>query len=189
MKWLLVAMLLCLVPSVLAQSQEIEEHSMGTGEVELIEYSDFQCPFCARFFTDTLPQIKANYIETGKVKFVYKHFPLDSIHPQATPAALAAECAKEQGKFWEYHNALFANQALLGDSNYKKWASDLGLDTEQFNDCYDTQKYLTQVRNDLQEGSSAGIRGTPGFLVNGQIISGAQPFVAFQQAIEAALAG
>ncbi|MBS3132826.1 DsbA family protein [Candidatus Woesearchaeota archaeon] len=157
--------------------------------VTLIEFSDFQCPFCGRHFSQTHPQIKQYYIDTGKVRFVYKHFPLDSIHPQATPAALASECAKEQGKFWEYHDIIFQNQQSLGDASYKQWAAQLSLDTAQFNDCYDSQKYLSDVRSDLQEGSAAGVRGTPGFFLNGQPISGAQPFSVFQQAIEAELSG
>lgn len=155
--------------------------------VTLIEFSDFQCPFCGRFYSQTLDQIQEQYVDTGKVKFVYKHFPLDSIHPQATPAALAAECANEQGKFWEYHDLIFDNQQALGDASYKQWAAQLSLDEGQFNECYDSQKYLEDVQSDLQQGSSAGIRGTPGFLLNGQLISGAQPFSVFQQAIEAAL--
>lgn len=156
--------------------------------VTLIEFSDFQCPFCSRFYTQTLSQIEEEYVDTGKVKFVYKHFPLDSIHPQATPAALASECAKEQGKFWEYHDKLFENQRSLGDSNYKQWAADLNLDTGQFDECYDSAKYDSKLRSDLQEGSAAGIRGTPGFLLNGQVISGAQPFANFQRIIDAELA-
>tara|TARA_B100000315_G_C14594679_1_gene598082 strand:- start:8890 stop:9654 length:765 start_codon:yes stop_codon:yes gene_type:complete len=157
--------------------------------VTIIEFSDFQCTFCSVFYSQTLPQIEEEYVNTGKVKFVYKHFPLDNIHPQATPAALASECAQEQGKFWEFHNTIFENQQSLSDASYKQWAVDLSLDTEKFNDCYDTQKYLSDVRDDLQKGSAAGIRGTPGFLLNGQLISGAKPFAVFEQAIEAELAG
>ncbi len=157
--------------------------------VTLIEFSDFQCPFCGRHFSQTHTQIKQQYIDTGKVRFVYKHFPLDSIHPQATPAALASECAKEQGKFWEYHDLIFQNQDSLGDANYKQWAAQLNLDSKRFNDCYGSQKYLSKVRSDLQQGEVAGIRGTPGFLLNGQLISGAQPFSVFQQAIDAELSG
>ncbi|MBI2664666.1 DsbA family protein [Candidatus Woesearchaeota archaeon] len=157
--------------------------------VTLIEFSDFQCPFCGRHFSQTHSQIKQQYIDTGKVRFVYKHFPLDSIHPQATPAALASECAREQGKFWEYHDLIFQNQQSLGDASYKQWASQLSLDTNKFNGCYDSQKYIERVRSDLQQGTDAGVRGTPGFLLNGVAISGAQPFDVFQQAIEAALSG
>lgn len=155
--------------------------------VILIEFSDFQCPFCARFYSDTLGQIEKQYVDTDKVLFVYKHFPLDSIHPQATPAALAVECANEQGKFWEYHDLLFSSQTSLSDATYKKLAADLALDTGKFNDCYDSQKYISKVRDDLQEGTDAGIRGTPGFFANEQIISGAQPFAKFEEVIDSEL--
>ena len=156
--------------------------------VEIIEFSDFQCPFCARFYSDTLPQIQKEYIDTGKVKFVYRDFPLSSIHPQATPAAEAAECAKEQGKFWEYHDKLFQNQASLSTASYKQWAADLKLNTQQFNDCVDNRKYKSEVEKDYQDGQSAGVSGTPAFFVNGIKISGAQPFTAFKTIIDQELA-
>jgi protein-disulfide isomerase len=155
--------------------------------VTIYEFSDYQCPFCARFFSSTLSQIEEAYIKTGKVKFVYKDFPLDSIHAEATPAAIAARCAGDQGKFWEMHDSIFENQQSLSSSNYKKWASEMGLNTGEFNNCLDTQKYLSAVRKDLVEGQEAGIRGTPGFVIAGKVISGAQPFSVFQQAIEAEL--
>jgi protein-disulfide isomerase len=156
--------------------------------VTLIEFSDFQCPFCGRFYSETESQILDQYVKTGKLRFVYKDFPLDSIHPQATPAALAARCAGEQGKFWEYHDLIFKNQQSLSDSLYKQLASQLKLDQDKFNSCYSGKKYLKEIRADFQEGSAAGVTGTPGFLLNGQLIVGAQPFSVFQQAIEAALA-
>ena len=155
--------------------------------VTIVEFSDFQCPFCARFVEDALPQIEENYVKTGKVKFVYKDFPLDSIHPQATPAAIAARCAGDQGKFWEMHDTIFANQRSISEASYKQWAADLGLDTGEFNGCLDSQEHLSAVRQDLLDGQQAGIRGTPGFLVDGQLISGAQPYSVFAQAIESAL--
>lgn len=156
--------------------------------VTIIEFSDYQCPFCGRFYSDTLPSIEETYIKTGKVKFYYKDFPLDSIHPHATPAALAARCAGEQGKFWEMHNLIFENQTSLSNSIYAQWAAQLQLDAVKFNDCFTSQKYLSAVRKDLLEGQQAGVRGTPAFLVNGELLSGAQPFPVFQQAIEKALA-
>lgn len=168
-------------------------HTLGSDDapVVIVEWSDFQCPFCSRFATDTEPQIVKDYVDTGKVKFVYKQFPLESIHPMAMPAALASECAAEQGKFWEYHDKAFANQASLSTDSLKQWAADLGLDTTQFNSCLDSQKYLDKVKADLQEGLAAGIRGTPGFLIgkDGKYtsISGAQPYTVFQQAIDAQL--
>jgi|SRR3989338_9773039 len=156
--------------------------------VTIIEFSDFQCPFCGRFFQQTLPDIERTYVATGKVKFVYKDFPLDSIHPHATPAALAARCAGEQGKFWEFHDLIFNNQQSLGESSYNQWASQLGLDAAKFSECSSSRKYLSAVRQDLVEGQRAGVQGTPAFLINGQLLSGAQPFAAFQQAVESALA-
>ena len=158
-------------------------------QVTIIEFSDFQCPFCGRFFSDALPQIERNYVATGKVKFVYKDFPLDSIHPQATPAALAARCAGDQEKFWEFHDKIFANQQSLGSAAYGLWAGQLGLDAEEFDGCMASQKHLSAVRADFAEGQRVGVSGTPAFLINGQLISGAQPYAVFQQAIEAALSG
>ena len=157
-----------------------------TAPVTIIEFSDFECPFCAKWYTETKSQIDEQYIEAGQVKLVYMHYPLD-FHPQAEPAALASECANEQGKFWEFHDLIFENPSTLGTATYKQWASDLSLDQQQFDDCYDSKKYLARVQSDLSKGQNAGIRGTPGFLVNGRLISGAQPFAVFQQAIDAEL--
>src|SRR3989338_10355646 len=154
-------------------------------KIVIVEFSDFQCPYCGRFYEQTLSQIDDNYVKTGKVKFYYADFPLDSIHPNARPAANAARCAGEQDKFWEYHDKVFENQETLSNDNYKKWAQELGLDEDKFNDCFDSKKYDGEVNKDLQEGSSNGIQGTPGFIINDKILSGAQPFSAFQQVIEA----
>ena len=154
--------------------------------VTLIEFSDFQCPYCANWHFDTKGQIEEQYIKTGKVKLVYMHHPISS-HSQAEPAALASECAKEQGKFWEFHDLIFENQRAIGVANYKKWASDLGLNQQQFDDCYDRKKYLADVRDDLNKGRRAGVTGTPGFFMNGILIIGAQPFTTFQKVIEAEL--
>ena len=162
-------------------------------ELVMIEFSDFQCPFCGRFSSSTLPQVKKEYVDTGKVLFVYRDFPLDSIHPQAVPAALAAGCADEQDKFWEYHDKIFQNQASLGDTSYKTWAAELGLDTTKFNDCYDSKKYAGEVQKDFQDGNDAGVSGTPTFYIGspqkGYIeIVGAQPFSAIKQALDQELA-
>src|SRR3989344_6920628 len=148
--------------------------------VEIIEFSDFQCPFCSRWYSDALPQIQKEYIDTGKVKLVSRDFPLSSIHPQATPAAEAAECAKEQGKFWEFHDKIFQNQAAMNDASYKQWAKDLGLNAQQFNDCVDNRKYKSEVEKDFQDGANAGVGGTPSFYINGVELVGAQPFSAFK---------
>ncbi len=155
--------------------------------VTIIEFSDFQCPFCGKFFKDTLPPLKQEYITTGKVKLVYRDFPLD-IHPEAQPAALAAECAHEQNKYWEYHDQLFKNQDSLSTSNYKKWAQQLGLNSALFNNCFDTKKYQQEIRKDMADGSKYGVTGTPAFFINGKMINGAQPFAVFKAEIDQALA-
>ena len=152
--------------------------------VTIIEFSDFECPYCSKYYSQTLPQIEENYVKTGKVKIVYKDFPLTRIHPDAMKAAQAAECAQDQGNFWEYHDKMFENQDSLGVSSLKQYAQDLGLDTEEFNTCLDSGKYESEVQNDLQQGQSAGISGTPGFLINGRLVTGAQPYANFKQIIE-----
>lgn len=159
--------------------------------VTLIEFSDFQCPFCRKFYNETLPQIKKDYILTGKAKLVYRDFPLTQIHPGATPAAEGAECAKEQGKFWEMHDAIFDEQNKLGSGtvqftadDVKKWAANIGLNTSKFNQCLDSGKYRQEVEKDLADGSAAGVNGTPATFINGRLVSGAQPFAAFKAIID-----
>jgi protein-disulfide isomerase len=160
--------------------------------VTIVEFSDFQCPFCEKFFTETLPQIQEEYIDTGKVKLVFKDFPL-SFHGQAMPAAMTAECAGEQGKYWEMHDKLFGEQSRWVDKPevndvMKQFADELGLDTDQFNQCFDSNKYADEINADMQEGIAAGVQGTPAFFINGQFISGAQPFEVFKQIIDQMLA-
>ena len=155
--------------------------------VTIIEYSDFECPFCKKFFLDTLPLIDQNYIKTGKVKFVYKNFPLRSIHFSAQIAAEASECANEQGKFWEYHNLLFQNAPNFRESNLINYATQLELNINQFSECLKSGKYKDIIEQEIREGSSKGVRGTPGFLINGKLVSGAQPFSVFEQIIESYL--
>src|SRR3989338_3918479 len=154
--------------------------------VTIIEWSDFECPFCARFYTDTLPSIEQEYIKTRKVKLIYRDFPL-SFHPNAQKAAEAAECAGEQGKYWEMHDMLFEQGVQGGVTGFKQYAKNLGLNTAKFDTCLDTGTMAAEVRADMADGSSAGIQGTPGFLVNGKLISEAQPFTVFKQVIDAEL--
>ena len=155
--------------------------------VTIVEWSDFECPFCARFYRDTYSQIIQNYIDTGKAKLVFRDYPL-SFHPNAQKAAEASECADDQGKFWEMHDKIFENQGTLSTDNFKAWAVELGLDATEFNDCLDSGKHAAETAKDLADGSAAGIRGTPGFIINGQLVSGAQPYANFAAAIDAALA-
>ena len=184
------------LPSVLAPSAPVDMKALVDDDpflgdenapVTIIEFSDYQCPFCGRFFSQTLPQIKEKYIKTGKVRLVDRDFPLDSIHSQATPAALAANCAGEQGKYFEYHDKIFENQPSLGIASLKQWAEELGLDVTAWERCIADPAQLQEVRKDLADGSAVGIQGTPGFFINGQLVSGAQPYTVFEQIIEAEL--
>lgn len=152
--------------------------------VTLVEFGDFQCPFCARFFQTTEQEIMEKYVKIGKVRFVYRDFPIAAIHSEAQKSAEAAECANEQGKFWPYHNMLYQRQSELGLQNYKKWAKELGLNPKQFNDCLDSGKYAKEVEKDLQDGQAAGVNGTPTTFVNGRIVQGAVPFAQFATIIE-----
>jgi protein-disulfide isomerase len=151
--------------------------------VTIIEFSDFQCPYCAKFYTQTLPQIRENYIDTGKVKFVYRDYPLSS-HQYAKKAAEAAECAHEQGKFWEFHDMIYENQIDLNYEKLKQYAIDLGLNTNEFNICLDSGRMSQEVMKDFQDGSNYGVTGTPSFFINGTKLVGVQPFEAFQRIIE-----
>ena len=153
-------------------------------KVTVVEFSDFQCPFCSRFFTQTYPQIKQQY--EGKVHFVFRDFPLSG-HENAQKAAEAAGCANEQGKFWEYHDMLFSNQQALDVASLKNYAGQLGLDTAAFNQCLDSGTRAQETQKDYQDGISYGVTGTPAFFVNGLLVIGAQPFANFQAAIDAAL--
>ena len=153
--------------------------------VTIIEFSDFQCPYCARFQSQTLPQILSGYGD--RVRFVYRDFPLTSLHANALKAAEAADCANEQGAYWKYHDLLFQNQSGLDDASLKNYAASLGLDTGVFNQCLDSDKYLSEIQKDEQDGITAGVQGTPSFFINGMPLTGAQPYSAFQTAIEAAL--
>ena len=157
-------------------------------KVTIVEFSDLQCPFCKRFFDDALPQIKKEYIDTGKVKLVYRDFPL-GIHEMAQTYAEAAECAHEQGKFWEMHDKIFGEQknGVATVDDLKKWARGFGVKEDQFNTCIDTKKYAEEVAKDLKDGEAAGVQGTPSFFINGKLVVGAVPFSVLEKEIEAAL--
>ena len=153
--------------------------------VTLIEFSDFQCSFCRKFWQTTLPVIEKKYIETGKVKFVYRHFAI--LGRQSVESALAAECAAEQGKFWEYHDKLFSNAGqplAFTDGKLKGYVKELRLKSRDFNQCLDSGKYRSKVDGETGVAAYLGARGTPAFLLNGQLIVGAQPFEVFEAAFE-----
>ena len=165
--------------------------------VTIIEFSDYQCPFCRKFWTEKYSQIKSEYIDTGKVKLVFRDFPL-SFHPMAQASAEAAECVREKGgdsAYFKYHDKLFSEQNILDggtvkstiqytEADLKSWAKEIGYD---IGSCLDSGKYSEEVQNDLADGQSAGISGTPGFVINGISVSGAQPFSVFEQIIEGEL--
>ena len=164
--------------------------------VTIIEFSDFQCPFCAKFHLETLPLIMNEYINEGQVKLVFRDFPIQSIHPNALPASLAAECANEQGKFKEMHDVLFENQKEWNKQSidnviitFNQYASGMGLDGNTFDSCLKNGKYVEEIQKDLDDGRNYGITGTPGFfIVNDQIgfieLKGAQPFESFKKIID-----
>lgn len=167
--------------------------------IVVIEYSDFQCPYCAAAvgthaalverFKAQMPEWKASVPELekmareGKIKFVFKHFPL-SFHENAQKAAEASEAANAQGKFWEFHDKLFEKGGTFDSTAYAEIAKEIGLDVERFEKELNSGMYADSVKKDMEEGQKAGIRGTPAFLVNGKLISGAQPFSAFEDEFE-----
>jgi len=151
--------------------------------IQIIEFSDFQCPYCTRG-AETLDQVKEKYGD--KVSVVFRHFPL-SFHTEAHKGAQASECANDQGKFWEYHDKLFANQKSMFDADLKRYAAELSLDQTAFDACLDSGKYKDKVDRDLEEGTAAGMSGTPGFFINGRFINGAQPLEVFVEIIDAEL--
>jgi protein-disulfide isomerase len=153
--------------------------------ITMIEFSDYQCPYCRRA-EPTVEQVLDRY--QGKIRFVYRHFPLDRIHPQARGASEAAACAAEQGKFWEYHSALFADDAKLDRAGLDAAAAKAGLDPTVFGTCVDERKTQALVDADVKEGEAAGVTGTPAFFINGIPLRGAVPLEEFQKVIEAELA-
>lgn len=153
--------------------------------ITIVEFSDFQCPFCKNA-NATVKQVLDKY--PGKVKLVFRDYPLASIHPQAPKAHEAARCAADQSKFWEYHDVLFERAPRLAPQDLKQYAVEVKLDPNAFNQCLDSGKYAAEVDKDFQEGAGLGLTGTPSFFINGRQLVGAQPLAAFQKIIDAELA-
>lgn len=158
--------------------------------VTFIEYGDFQCPFCGKFFKETESVLRENYIKTGKVKFIYRDFAF--LGSESTWAANAARCAGEQGKFWEYHDYLYGNQrgenqGAFSKSNLKNFASALGLDRSKFDSCVDNDKYLSEIQKQTKTGGEVGVTGTPANFINGVLYVGALPTATFTQIIDTEL--
>lgn len=155
--------------------------------ITIIEFSDYECPFCKRFHEETFFRLLDAY--EGQIRFVYRDFPLASIHSNAIPAAEAANCAREQEAFWEFHDLLFGLSQGLSRDAYLSYARSLGLDEAAFEACLDSRRYQEEVEDDYNFAARLGVRSTPTFFINGLPLVGAQPFEVFQQVIDQELAG
>jgi protein-disulfide isomerase len=184
------------VTSISVRSGETFRGDSGA-RVAIIEYADFECPYCGEFERETFPQILSDYIATGKLKYFYRDLPLP-MHARAMPAARAARCAGEQGKYWEMHDSLFARQEALSTPALLDRAQTLGLDTAKFTECQSSQKYVDDIQNSMSEAQQMRIDGTPTFFVgvvepSGDVtvkkrLQGTAPFDVFKTAIDALLA-
>ncbi|MGE0392599.1 MAG: DsbA family protein [Vicinamibacterales bacterium] len=177
-------------------------HAAGKGpttaKVAIVEFSDFECPFCGRYTRETLARILDEYVTPGRIRYVFRHFPLERIHPRAFKAALSAECARQQGKFWDMHDRLFANQRSFGDLQLLAHAGAVGMDQAAFKRCVMAPGTTARVRQDLRDGVRAGVTGTPTFLIgfvqqDGRLkienkVSGAEPYASLKAVIDGVLA-
>jgi protein-disulfide isomerase len=160
-------------------------------KVTIIEFGDYQCPLCRAFWRDTLPRIKKEYVDTGRVRIVFRDFPIQDVHPEATVTAMAAECAEDQGKYWEFHDKVFREQDRRGRDiirysarDVRRWATEIGLEAAAFNECLDSERHKAEVQKDYKDGADVGMNGTPVFFINGRALVGAHPFATFQKIIE-----
>jgi protein-disulfide isomerase len=186
-----------LAEEVAAQIPNLPRHEVTIGEddpvlgpedavVTVVEFADFECPYCQRHFEQVYPELQAAYGD--QIRYVYKDFPLTSIHPNAMDAALASQCANEQGAYWDYHDLLYSGGLSLERSSYESYAEQLGLDLTQFTACLDEGRYTDGINADMTEASSIGLSSTPTFFINGLALVGAQPFEIFEAIIDYELA-
>lgn len=173
--------------------ETVQSNTMGKPDapVHIIEYSDFQCPYCRMFWSDTEPQLIEEYVNTGKVYFEYRSLG-EFIGQESAWAAEGAYCAGDQGKFWEFHDMLFTNQTgeNVGDfskENLIRYAEALGMNTQDFESCINSEKYKAKVEQDAKQAGADGVNATPTFLINGVKMEGAQPFSILKELIEKAL--
>ena len=172
--------------------------SLGSADapVTVVEFTDYQCPYCRRFHQTTFPQLRKTYVDSGKVRWIVRNLPL-GFHPDARPAALAAHCAGDQGKFWQMRDTLFSNSANLGREALEAYAAELGLDGQVFANCLDQQRHKGQIDTDASEANRVRITGTPTFVigrteddtVNGRRVVGAQSLAVFESEIDRLLPG
>jgi protein-disulfide isomerase len=167
-----------------------------TAPVTMVEYSDYQCPFCKRYFDTVYPALKKEYVETGKLKIVFRDFPLAAIHPYARKAHEAAHCAGEQGQYWKMHDTLFQKASDLSLASLRQYAELAGFDTQAFNSSLDSGKYSARIDEETSEGTRIGVRGTPTFIIRptgsggtitGKLLVGAQALLQFKALIEDSL--
>ncbi|MBM3232671.1 DsbA family protein [Candidatus Pacearchaeota archaeon] len=191
-------------PPVYAQATVDDDPVVGSkdAKVTIIEFSDYQCPFCRKFWTETYQQLKKDYVDTGKVKLVFRDYPLP-FHASAEVSAEAANCVREKGgdeAYFKMHDKIFSEgnkldggdplkgpvkgTAQYGAAELKKWAKEIGYEVDS---CIGSGKYSDEISKDMSDGSAAGVEGTPAFFINGKLISGAQPYSAFKSAIDSAL--
>lgn len=185
------------VPTPIPQQDKVIRYEIavddepGYGPVDapivIVEFSDYECPFCRKWHVETWSQIEAKY--SGQVRLVYRDFPLYGMHANAADAALAANCAGDQGKYWEFHNQLFIVDNPYSRSVYETIAGALALDMDAFHTCFDTGKYTDEIKEDYRFASELGVTSTPTFFINGLAVVGAQPFEVFDQLISMELAG
>jgi protein-disulfide isomerase len=163
-----------------ASSKDDPSWGPADAKVTMVEFGDFQCPYCQQWYTSVYEKIHTTYGD--KIRFLYRDFPLP-IHPEAKPAAIAANCAGEQGRYWDYFQLLYAHTDL-GSAVYQNYAQQIGLNLSSFNSCLKSGRFNKEIALDIQDGQRMGVSGTPAFFINGRLISGLQPYEAFQQAID-----
>ena len=167
----------------------------ANARIAIVEFADYQCPYCVAYANNMLPQIISDYVKTGKVRYFFKDLPIEILHPDAFKAAEAARCAGEQDKYWEMHNRLFKSVQALGVNEMPGHARMLGLDVPDFKQCLDSGRYASQIRKDIQDSKKYGVQGTPTFFIGPldtpqarmkpfKKIEGTQLYVAFQQALD-----
>jgi protein-disulfide isomerase len=182
---------------VAAQEQQVTRYDVPVDDdpvlgpndaaITIIEFSDYECPYCRSWHTETFARLMDTF--PNQIRFVFRDFPLSSIHPNAAPAAEAANCAGEQGKYWGFNELLFSGKYELGSQAYTQYAGELGLDGTSFEECVSSGRYQDEVQADLDWAANLGVRSTPTFFINGIPLVGAQPYEVFKQVIEKELAG
>jgi protein-disulfide isomerase len=179
------------------QAQEVRRYDISedddpvygpdTAPITIIEFSDFECPYCRKWHLEVWPRLQEAYPD--EIRLVYRDFPLTNIHPNATPAASAANCAYEQGRYWEFNELLFSGENNLNTAGYLAYAEDLDLDMDSFNECLESGRHIAEINADFEYAANLGVSSTPTFFVNGIPVVGAQPFEVFSQLISKELAG